>query len=90
MPAHSAVADAFLCAPDGEPAPAFLAQEAGRFVSAVMRLHEAAASRFLDGPFGQTDTSLRLRSDGTQLLTLSGAIPLTGLRLPSTAVQTVR
>ncbi|WP_149038212.1 hypothetical protein [Kitasatospora sp. MBT63] len=78
--------DGLLAAPDGETTPDFLAHEAGRFVTTVLRLHEGAASWLLDGPFGPTTSSLQLRFDGTALLTPSGQIPLADLRLPGAVV----
>ncbi|MET9396064.1 hypothetical protein [Kitasatospora sp. NPDC002965] len=75
--------DALSAAPEGEGVPEFLRLEAGRFASMVLRLHEGAATRLLDGPYGPAADSLRVRFDGTCLLTPSGAIPLAGLQLPA-------
>ncbi|MEV7123792.1 hypothetical protein [Kitasatospora griseola] len=75
--------DALSAAPDGEGVPEFLRLEAGRFASMVLRLHEGAATRLLDGLYGPAADSLRVRFDGTCLLTPSGAIPLASLQLPA-------
>ncbi|MFI9163501.1 hypothetical protein [Kitasatospora aureofaciens] len=80
--ARQGLHDGFRCAPDGGPVHDLLGQAASRFVTTVLHLHEAAASRLLDGPFGPTDKSLQLWFDGARLLTPSGAIPFAGIDLP--------